>query len=92
MSSLFTPPGESPDSSSEGSQRGSPRSSPLPNRGVSPQSQGVVASSASGLQVNQPAGNQSASGAPDSHDLTGILRRQENMMKDNHRQMYDLYG
>ena len=89
MSRLFTPSGESQDSSSEGSQRGSPCSLPWPNTGVFPHNQGVVASSESGLQVNQLAGNHSASGAPDLHDLTGILQRQEDMMKDIHRQMCD---
>ena len=72
--------------SSEGSQRGSPR----PNRGVSPHSQGVVESFASGFQVNQPAGNHSTSGAPDLHDVTGFLQRQEDILKDTQCQMSDL--
>ena len=87
VSHLFMPSGDSPDSSSEGSQHGSPRSLPQPNRGVSPHSQGAVTSSASGLQVSQPAGNNSAGGAPDWQDFAGILRRQEDMMKANHHEI-----
>ena len=90
VSRLFAPSGESPDSSSEGSQRGSPRSSPRPNRGVLSYSQGIVASAASassGLQVNQPAGNNSAGGASDCQDLAVILRRQEDILKANRREI-----
>ena len=71
VSCLFAPAGESPDLSSEGSQHGSPRSSPRPNRGVLSHSQGIVASAASassGLQVNQPADNNSVGGAPVCQD------------------------
>ena len=79
VSRLFAPAGESPDSSSECSQSGSPRSSPRPNRGVLLHNQGIVASAASassGLQVNQPADNNSVGGAPACQDLTIILQRQ----------------
>ena len=86
VSRLFSPSGESPDSSAEGSQCGSPRLLPWPNRGVSPHSRGVVASSASGFQVNRPAGNHSTSGAPDLHDLMGFMPRLEDILKDTHRQ------
>ena len=90
VSCLFAPAGESPDSSSEGSQHGSPRSSPQPNKGVLSHSQGIVASAASassGLQVNQPADNNSVGGAQVCQDLTVILQRQEVLLKANRREI-----
>ena len=86
MSRLFAPAGESPDSSSECSRSGSPRSSPRPNRGVLLHNQGLVASAASastGLQVNQPADNNSVCGAPAYQDLTVILQQQK-ILFDNY--------
>ena len=90
VSRLFAPAGESPDLSSECSQSGSPRSSPRPNRGVLLHNQGIVASAASassGLQVNQPADNNSVGGALACQDLTIILQRQEVLFNNNRREI-----
>ena len=90
VSRLFAPAGESPDSSSECSQSGSPRSSPRPNRGVLLHNQGIVASAASassGLQVNQPADNNSVGGAPACQDLTVILQQQKVLFSNNRREI-----
>ena len=90
VSRLFAPAGESPDSSSECSRSGSPRSSPRLNRGVLLHNQGLVTSAASastGLQVNQPADNNSVGGAPAYQDLTVILQQQKILFDNNRREI-----